>query len=321
MFTDFFGKNILPWPTQQHVANAAECHTDVTVVPNRPFSILVAESNRAKQKIIAKIIEDAGHYVAIVEDSEAALDALDLREFDLVLINVHVPEMNGIDATKLYRFTSLGRPRVPIVALADDATTELERSCREAGIDACITEPIEPHRLIELIGMLVRDAGNLSQSASNTSEAAGYSSARPGNRTSPATAIDLHILNELANLGGTEFVDELATQFLEDAPCILRDLGEFRAAGDVQAFCKQVQALRGAALNIGARGIYEMCVALGQVAPDNLAHRDETCLKELREEFERVCVVLQGQLSERNAAAGHAENACHPPGTHAVYTD
>jgi two-component system sensor histidine kinase RpfC len=321
MFAGLFRRTISPSLTQQRAPNVAERRTDVTVLPNRPFLILVAENNRAKQKVVAEIIEGAGHRAMIVEDSEAALDALDLRQFDLVLMNVNIPVMNGIDATKLYRFTSLGRPRVPIVALAAGATTELERSCKEAGIDACITEPIEPHRLLALIGMLVRDAGNNSQSASNTSEAAGYNSTHSGNRTSPATAVDLHILNELANLGGTEFVDELAAQFLENASSILRDLTEFMAAGDFQAFRKQVQALRSAASNIGARGIYETCLTLGQVAPENLAGRGETCLKELREEFERVCVVLQGRLLERNGAAGCTENTCHRPGAHAVYTE
>jgi two-component system sensor histidine kinase RpfC len=290
------------------------------VAPIRPLSILVAEDNRTNQKVVAKILERAGHRAVIVDNGEAALDVLNVHEFDLVLMDVNMPVMNGIEATKLYRFASLGRPRVPIVALTADATEEVGRRCEEAGMDACVTKPIEPHRLLEIIGTLVHDTGKSPQSASNASEAAGYTSARPRNRTATPAAVDLHTLNALESLGGKEFVDELAAQFLDDAADILRDLTEVTASGDVQAFREQVHTLRSAAANIGARGIYEMCLAWRQIAPEDLASRGETHLKTLREEFERVYVALQGRLSERNAAACRTENACDRLGTHAVHT-
>lgn len=316
-----FRKAIPPWLTQRHFADAAERPADAIVAPSRPFSILVAEANRVTQEVVAKLFESAGHRVTIVEDGETALDALNLREFDLALMNVDLPVVNGIDATKLYRFTSLGRPRIPIVALTADATKEVERRCNEANIDAYITVPVESHRLLELIETLVRNAGKDPQSGSNANETADYNSARSGSRTSSAAAIDSNTLNALDGLGGPEFVDELAAQFLDDASGILRDLTEFMASGDVQAFCKSVHALRSAASNIGARGIYEMCLTWGQIALENLASLAETFLNELREEFERVRVALQERLSERNAAAGRSENACDRPGKHAVHME
>ena len=229
--------------------------------------------------------------------------------------------MNGIDATKLYRFTSLGRPRIPIVALTADATKQVGRRCKEANIDVCITGPIEPHRLLELIGTLVRNAGKGPQCGSNANETADYASAHPGSRTSPVAAIDLHTLNSLDGLGGPEFVDELAAQFLDDASGILRELTEFMASGDVQEFCKRVHALRSAASNIGARGINELCLTWGQIALENFASLAETFLNELREEFERVRVALQERLSERNAAAGSTENACERLGKYAIHME
>ena len=123
--------------------------------------------------VVAKILERAGHHATIVDDGEAALDVLNVREFDLVLMDVNMPVMNGIEATKLYRFAALGRPRVPIVALTADATEEVARRCEEAGMDACVTKPIEPRRLLEIIDSLVHNAGKNPQSASSTSEVAG----------------------------------------------------------------------------------------------------------------------------------------------------
>jgi two-component system sensor histidine kinase RpfC len=118
------------------------------IVPSgRSLSILVAEDKRTNQIVIAKILDRAGHRVTLVDNGEAALDMLEMQEFDLVLMDVNMPVMNGIEATKLYRFAALGRPHVPVVALTADATEEVARRCEEAGMDACITKPIEPNRL------------------------------------------------------------------------------------------------------------------------------------------------------------------------------
>jgi two-component system sensor histidine kinase RpfC len=297
-----------------------DARTRAIVAPSRPLSILVAEDNRTNQMVVTKILERAGHRATIVNDGEAALDVLDVREFDLVLMDVNMPVMNGLEATKLYRFASLGRPRVPIVALTADATEEVARRCEEAGMDACLTKPIEPRRLLEIIETLLHDAGKNLQSASITNGVAGSTSARPHNRTATAAAVDLHTLNELETLGGKEFVDELAAQFLNDADDILRDLTEVTASGNVQAFREQAHALRSAAANIGARGLYDMCLAWRQITSKDLASRGEIHLKRLRKEFERVRVVLQGRLSERNFAACGIENACSRLGMQTLHT-
>ncbi len=271
------------------------------VAARRPLSILVAEDKRTNQMVIAKILDRAGHRVTIVDNGEAALDILETQDFDLVLMDVNMPVMNGIEATKLYRFAALGRPHVPIVALTADATEEVKQRCKEAGMDACATKPIEPHRLLEIIATLVNDAAKGPRVVASKGEAVGQTSVAA--RTIREAAVDLDTIDALESLGGKEFVEELATQFLDDAADILRQLSDITAAGDTLAFREQLHALRSAAANIGARGIYEMCLAWRQIAPEDLASQGEFYLNGLREEFERVCVALRGRLSKRDVAA------------------
>ncbi len=278
-------------------------HAGAIVAASHPRSILVAEDNRTNQMVVAKILERAGHHATIVDDGEAALDALNARDFDLVLMDVNMPVMNGIEATKLYRFSALGRPRVPIVALTADATEGAKQRCEEAGMDACVTKPIEPHRLLAIIDSLLRNAADAPQTALPAGETAAHTAERRSKSAATAAAVDVDALNKLESLGGKEFLDDLATQFLDDAADILHDLAKIMAAGDVHGFREQVHALRSAAANIGARGIYEMCLAWRQITPEDLANLGESHLKELREEFERVCVELQARLSEQDAAA------------------
>jgi two-component system sensor histidine kinase RpfC len=273
------------------------------IVPaERPLSILVAEDKRTNQIVIAKILDRAGHRVTLVDNGEAALDMLEMQEFDLVLMDVNMPVMNGIEATKLYRFTALGRPHVPVVALTADATEEVARRCEEAGMDACITKPIEPNRLLEVIATLVPDEGKPVQEALSSAEIASYPTERRL-RAAASSAVDAQTLDALEQLGGREFVDELASQFVQDGGEILDILAEAATSGDLKVFREQLHALRSAAANIGARGIYEMCLGWRHIAPEDFAVRGETHLRKLSEEFERVRMALRGRLSGRTEAA------------------
>lgn len=287
--------------------NAAErsndAHTHAIVPFSRPLMILVAEDKRTNQIVIEKILDRGGHRVTIVDNGEAALDMLNKHQYDLVLMDVNMPVMNGIDATKLYRFTSLGQPRIPIVALTADATEEVGRRCEEAGMDACITKPIEPYRLLEIIGTLVHDVDKNPRPAAKTSGVASCASTRTGDRMATSAAVDLQTLNALENLGGKEFVDELAAQFLDDAADILRSLAEVTTSGNVEAFRDQLHALRSAAANVGARGIYEMCLAWRHITLEELASKGDVYFEKLRDEFAHVRTALQDRLSERNVAA------------------
>jgi two-component system sensor histidine kinase RpfC len=268
----------------------------------RSLSILVAEDKRTNQIVIAKILDRAGHRVTLVDNGEAALDILEMQEFDLVLMDINMPVMNGIEATKLYRFAALGRPHVPVVALTADATEEVARRCEEAGMDACITKPIEPNRLLAVIATLVPHGSSAEQERSGA-EIASHPGTRPRLRAAPVSAVDVQTLNALEELGGKDFVDELAAQFIEDGGEILDLLSEAAASGDLKAFREQLHALRSAAANIGARGIYEMCLGWRHIAAEDFAIRGDAHLTKLNEEFERVRMALRGRLSGQIAAA------------------
>jgi two-component system sensor histidine kinase RpfC len=280
-----------------------ESRNSAIVPAERSLSILVAEDKRTNQIVIAKILDRAGHRVTLVDNGEAALDMLEMQEFDLVLMDVNMPVMNGIEATKLYRFAALGRPHVPVVALTADATEEVARRCEEAGMDACVTKPIEPVRLLEIIATLVPEETKVAQAAPGSAEIASHPGARPRLRTAAASAVDVQTLDALEQLGGKDFVDELASQFIEDGGKILDTLAEAATSGDLKAFREQLHALRSAAANIGARGIYEMCLGWRHIAPEDFAIRGEAHLKKLNEEFERVRMALRGRHSGHTAAA------------------
>ena len=257
-------------------------------VSNRKLSVLVADDNKTNQKVIAKILERAGHDVSIVENGEQALDAMQAKAFDIALMDVNMPVLNGIEATKLHRFASLGKPRLPIIALTADATPETKQRCEEAGMDACVIKPIEPARLLNIIDTIVGARTVSDQEAFTESETVKRITSHPKFRNADSSSIDTRALSDLESLGGATFVRELIADFNRETASLLLDLKRSIESGDVTALREELHALRSGAANIGARRIYKMCLAWRHIGERELASHGTEYLRKLNAEFERV---------------------------------
>src|SRR4051812_21356308 len=100
---------------------------NTTLTPRDPdanYHILVAEDNPTNSKVIQKILERAGHSCTMVENGEEALDQLAQQDFDVVVFDMNMPIMNGLEATKAYRFMQPAEVRVPIIMFSANVTME-----------------------------------------------------------------------------------------------------------------------------------------------------------------------------------------------------
>ncbi|MGK9171255.1 response regulator [Inquilinus limosus] len=264
----------------------------------RSLAILVADDNRINQKVLREMLTRAGHQVELVANGEEALDALDARIFDIVLMDINMPVMNGIEATKLYRFTALDRPRIPIIALTADATSGVAARCAEAGMDACLTKPIEPESLIAAIEDLLSGKAPAAPPPALPENVTTLPQAGPA-------AVDMRVLDRLEALGGNDFLIELIDDFLADIETIARDLRASVQRGDAQQFRANGHALRSAAANIGARGLSDLCQDWQGISGVDLVRHGPAHVSRLAAEMERVRPVL---LRRRGAAARSATN-------------
>ena len=164
---------VLPWQAEDRLLHAS-LHAALAVpdgpageAPGRAAAaravwprrrILVAEDNRINQLVIMKMLERAGHEVDLVGNGEEALDALVDRQFDLVIIDLNMPVMGGLDAVKMHRFATGGRDVPPFIALTADATDETRRQCEAAGIEGYLAKPVDIDELLPMIDRLTRPA-------------------------------------------------------------------------------------------------------------------------------------------------------------------
>ena len=119
------------------------------------WRILVAEDNAINRRVIEKILQRAGHDAIFAADGDEALDLLDRMRFDIVLMDMNMPAISGLDVARMYRFTHTDRPHLPIVALTAEATEAARRQCADAGMDAFLTKPVDPKALFATIDRLV----------------------------------------------------------------------------------------------------------------------------------------------------------------------
>jgi CheY-like chemotaxis protein len=120
------------------------------VLLNRSLRVLLVEDNAVNQKVASRLLERQGHTVLVADNGRAALDALAGAEFDLVLMDVQMPEMDGLETTAAIRRREAGSGRhLPVIALTAHGMDGDRKRCLEAGMDGYITKPVHVRMLLQ----------------------------------------------------------------------------------------------------------------------------------------------------------------------------
>src|SRR5947207_7412528 len=130
-------------------STALAAQQPATITKIRGARILVAEDNSTNQRVTQMILESGGHRATIVANGELALDALERGSFDLALFDLSMPGVSGLEAIKLYRYTT-SKP-IPILILSANVTTGIIAECQSAGCAEFIAKPVRPSTLLGAI--------------------------------------------------------------------------------------------------------------------------------------------------------------------------
>jgi len=274
----------------------------------RSARILVAEDNRTNQKVIKAILERAGHRVVLVEDGQAAVERLERERFDLVLMDLGMPGLGGMEAVKLLRFTQDPAELPPILALSADATPESREACRRLGFSDYLTKPVDAAELLAAIDRLVAPVD-----VTSSPEIAAPPSGEPSG--ADGRVLDKRRLEALRRLDeGGSFLAELIEDFLVDGRETIARLQAAVEAGDARAFRDQAHALRSSAAHVGGKAVFELCLSWRGIDDAALVMRGRAELVRLREEFDRLERELRAFLASLPAPAGRAGPAGAGPG-------
>ncbi len=245
------------------------------------LQVLLAEDNLVNQKLAARILEKHGCSVQTVNNGEEAINALKKDRFDIVLMDVQMPGMDGIEATRIIRgsLESGFDPRIPIIAITAHAFDEDRQRCLSAGMNSCITKPFKQQELIAEIQRLVT----------------GKDHARTVIEKDPpenGNAIEtMEVLERLGN--DEELLEELWGIFIADAPKQMIALKE--AIEGSQAFLveRQAHSLKGSAANIGAKAVGEKAFKIEVIARQKSLENINELYEDLKEELKKAMKELK----------------------------
>ncbi|TMG72912.1 MAG: response regulator [Betaproteobacteria bacterium] len=216
----------------------------------RRYQILVAEDNAVNQRVIVGILERAGHKVRVVGDGEQALDVLENERYDVIIMDLNMPELGGLDAARAYRFMDPGAGQVPIIMVSADVTSEAMKECADAGIDAFLPKPVEARRLLDTIASLVGKRTSAQAVAKDDADGAPVV-------INPAALAELELISS-----GNTFMPELINGFIQDGEALLRQMEAAIAAGQYETLRDLVHAMKGSAVTLGADQLCRTCVGI-----------------------------------------------------------
>jgi two-component system, sensor histidine kinase RpfC len=212
----------------------------------RSMQILIADDHSANLMVLQRLLQKAGHRVVAVRDGEAVLNALEQGDYDVAIIDLHMPGLSGLDLLRQLRVMEAGsQPRTPVMVLSADVTPDSIQQCRQAGARAFLAKPVAADRLLESLADI---AAGRTGSPQDGDPRAGS----PAGRNVDDAILDTQVLEELSSLGvGANFLRELGVQCLRDAEQCLVLLERAAESGDWDEVRDQGHALKGVASNVG----------------------------------------------------------------------
>jgi CheY-like chemotaxis protein/HPt (histidine-containing phosphotransfer) domain-containing protein len=254
----------------------------------RPLRFLLAEDNLVNQRVARTILEKQGHEVVVAQNGREALARAQTERFDVILMDVQMPEMDGLAATTAIRQFEAGRGhRVPIIGVTAHAMKGDRERCLAAGMDAYVSKPIRPAVLFAAITDLVNN--------------------RPADPAPPAadpapTGVVLDESALLALIGGDAvLLRELAALFLQDGPQRLAEMAKALESADRTSLEREAHTLKGSSGSLCGRRTAEAARNLEHLAQEGSLQEAGRAYAVLSEEVHK----LQGALTDlaaRNAA-------------------
>jgi PAS domain S-box-containing protein len=284
----------------EHEPNSADIH--ISVLP-RKLKILVAEDNYVNQKFIRGLLGRGGHVVHVVNDGAEAVEALKEALYDVVLMDVQMPKMDGPSATRLIRQLDGPNATIPIIALTANAMSGQREEYLAAGMDDYVTKPVNPGTLFASLGRFSHRTASPKENVVKPAEVA------VGAETDPTSAepvvpvdtaltaqsldfvqshpiLDAGRLKELSQYLDLDSLRDALDTVPQEARDCLDSIKNAIAEGNVSATRRAAHKLRGMASNFGAKRLFEIANTL------------ETNSSLTLDDFRRMLPILETTIHE-----------------------
>lgn len=270
-----------------------------------PYRILVAEDNATNQLVIKMVLESAGHTVVITSNGEEALDAIEEQDFDVAILDMHMPVMDGLDTVRVLRFGERQKRDLPVAFLTADVTAEAVAQAKGLGVETYLTKPMNPEFLLKTIHELAAPAAQAAAAASTGAHII-IEQDQTG-RVDTATLDNFYALGQSG--GDKDFLEKLLNVFSREAKVELGDARLALQTRDAELLRSSLQRLKSIASSAGATSLSKACEQVGRHSFNDAVKDAPRILEILSKEHEAARRSILEYLNARarsEASAGTA---------------
>ena len=251
----------------------------------RRLDVLLVEDNAINQKLAVTLLERWGHQVTVAGNGQVAVEKVSQHHYDVVLMDMMMPVMNGIDATREIRKGEAPGRRLPIIAMTANAMESDRESCIEAGMDDYISKPIRAQELQEMLQRLALEA----PSASAATRPAPLSEYPEEHHYAFDYSVGIQAMDQ-------EILDIIAQAFVDQWPDDVKKLRAGLSGSDLKSVLHTAHALKGTLAMFGARPASELAARIEALAAREDARTIDALLPGFCIEVERLLLELQRRL-------------------------
>ncbi|WP_209594973.1 ATP-binding protein [Jiella mangrovi] len=287
------------------IAEAMPVEAAEPIAATRPrLDILVAEDDSTNQLVVRLLVEKLGHEVVIAADGVQVVEAAAGRRFDLILMDVSLPHMDGLEATRRIRAAENAADRIPIFGLSANSMASDIEACLEAGMDDFIGKPIDKAKLIAILDRVASakrpDALQDERGDEAEDDAAGSQAADNDLAAAdPATgeALVLSRIGQLEEEIGVEAMGDLLAACANDLRRTLSAMREAMEQRDVSAFRRAAHSMRGVGATVGAEPLVAVATEISAL-PKDLSY--DECYARMADHISKFAEIYSNEIEVKS---------------------
>jgi CheY-like chemotaxis protein/HPt (histidine-containing phosphotransfer) domain-containing protein len=271
--------------------------------------VLLAEDNPVNQEVALYMLEILGCHCELAENGRQVLAMLRQRDFDIILMDCQMPEMDGLEAAGEIRLMEQERTgcRIPIVAVTANAMEGDREQCLAAGMDDYISKPFNRGRLAEVLQEWCADSiateARLVPVNDSHPEASTVDTGRSETGGSAINQAALDNIRGLQQQGKPDFLEKIITLYMNDSPGLINGLRDSIDKNDAHQVRMLAHRFKSGSANLGALELAELCGQLEESGLNNEMGNAETLINRIEREFKTASVALLNEIT-RSVANG-----------------
>lgn len=259
------------------------------------LKILVGEDNHINQQVLKNILELDRHIVTMADNGEEILDTLEKEQFDLIIMDMHMPVMDGLEATRIIRFTHAGGKQPLIIIVSADATLTSIQACKNAKVDAHISKPVTSEKILNEVSELFKHkprrssfTGEPKLKLLNTANTKG------------TTVIEYRNLKDLSAISHSEnFITQLINDYLNDTRQHIKQITTLLTNQYYQEMLMPIHNINGSSSSIGAVQIADVAHTIYTLIRTEQYSKIPQQIEELKYSFEKTHQQLHSYLKNQ----------------------